>query len=645
MKLNDPIHKLKCIKPKIHLYRDEAILDLFKEIYKIVKIYVSQKETKNNEFLFIPISGMHLGGHTSEHFFLKGAPIGIFNMPEKESRVRAISGILAYSLFNRKVDLSATKVLNDLVVQNSESHIVSFGSIKRSVNTLPAIEKNFEVYENIFSSEQLIDESQWSIIFEKIKNIVNDLDNDENLFEIPELDYLNDNLPFVTLSNNEIQQKLHYVSQNIIELGKKSGLNFNYYFPSLHFAIGEENDHSYGFMVVSTNENLNPIESTNEILQFFERLSLVTFSLVGIIEQHHYGKIEKLKARIQLIDKLPEYLLNLTKELKTNNDRNLIREINNNFPHNPLKKAAAIILRNCKTNFESTENPIEYKNRKGKVSDLLIWNNSEKRLDELEQDLKKQSFCYRYNEFHEEFRKTLSGYEHALRHSYQNFIHSSDKGKFWLDYENSILPFMDLADEEVHYQFGEIGTIFKGLKNALSEKTMRLDENSQIKDLEYYIRLFSEDGYTIPNDNFQPTLKWKISNIDLRHIKATIYANKKDSSFVSEIEPYKFENEKWLVYFYRTNSKKIDEDSKKIIKEKLSSKVYEPEKINTLKAMVCDYYLGELIWVSKENSKIEYLSANSFDSGKLIHNPEQILSQKGISSDGTYYFIYLPKEI
>lgn len=445
MNLDNPIHRLKRIKPKIHLFRDAAILDLFKEIYEIIGWVVSKEEEyKDKQFLFIPISGMHLGGHTTEHFFLKGAPIGIFNLPDKDSRVNAISSILTYSLFNRKVDLSATKILNALQVDSSEKHIVSFGSIKIPDETTPVIHKNFKPYEKgVLWSEKLINQPLWNEFFEKIKVIVEARHTEETIFKIPDLDDLKELLPFIELADATNPKELFYVAENIVELGKRSGLNFNYYFPSLHFAIEGDNDHSYGFMVVSTNRDINAgvDEHTNSLLEFFERLSLVTFSLVGIIEQHHYGKIERLNAKVQLIDKLPEYLLKLTDEIKSDEDRNLLREINDSYQHNPLKKAAGIILRNTHAELNSAEDIIEYKSRKGKGSDLLIWNSiTEKALPELVAELKEQRFCYRFNELQKLVGSKLDGYSHPLRHSYDNYLESTDKEKFWQDYQNTLFP-------------------------------------------------------------------------------------------------------------------------------------------------------------------------------------------------------------
>lgn len=201
---------------------------------------------------------------------------------------------------------------------------------------------------------------------------------------------------------------------------------------------------------------------------------------------------------------------------------------------------------------------------------------------------------------------------------------------------------MDLADEKIHYQFGE--TIYKKLVDTINNKQMRTTRDENVHDLEFYMRTINDDGNKVIREDFTPILEWKISNTDLEHIKGTIKANIKDPSITMN-ELNHFENEKWLVLFHKTDTKPLAKEFQEKITQKLLSKVYEPEKINTLKSIVCDYYLGELIWLSKNNSTIEYMSANKPDFDKLLHSPEKILTEKGTNDNGTYYFIYLPKEI
>lgn len=647
MRDKTPLQRLKEIKPRLYLYRDEAIAHLFKDIYEIIKIEL--KKLNKTEFLIVPVSGKHIHEHTKEHFFISGAPIGLFNFRNNIKKAKALASILTYTLFNRKNDISATSILNTIKVKKQEGSIVSFASIECSREDDYSIFKNDDYIKRKYKKPTSIEyEKIWKKTYiEILEKITKEVDLNEKQQAIPEMEDLLNNLPDWQIPSNDFEERLGYVINNLLVHSKTSGLSNNFYFPSLYFLLEKDNnisEHSYGFMVVSTNNNLRSDFRNKKLMEFFERISVVTFSLVGIIEQHHYSKMETYKAKIQLIDKLPEYLLRITDEINNSSDIRLFQEINNSFYYNPLKKAASIILRHREKEITSYEDIVDYKNRQGKGLDLFLWNNNpNKKIIELKEELKKQRFCYRYNELHNVLAKNLEGYEHAIRHARLNYLSSTNKTKFWSDYEALFCPFKDLIDEQTHYNFNNY--IFAHIINTINDKFMsEIEKDLTTQDLDYYLRMLANDGDRRPNSSFDTMLNWKMSNKDYEDMKATIKANirNKEISF-NALET--FDDEKWHVLYHQTDIVPLNKEAIHIINNKLQSKEYLPEKINTLKAMVCDYYMGELMWLSKKGANTTIIPAQVIDDNKLLHSPEQILSEKYNNVEGTFYFIYLPKQI
>ena len=313
--MKSPLHKLKEIKPLIHLNRDEAILRLFEQIYSILNEELSKYT--NNKFLFIPVSGKHLHDldGTKEHFFLTGAPIGIFNFENADKKIDAIASILSYTLYNRKHGLSATNLLSELVINESKENIVSFAKISFGADNKLEIEKNSNPYSQAGEINlNLLDNEVW----QKIKAIIKELIVLENdcYVKVPNLDTVLVGVPLTSIEANKSNSHFEYIISNLYHFGNSSELKSNYYFPSFHF-IEKENqpDSSYGFFVVSTNDTITGKDATDNPIEFLERVALVVFSLVGIIEQHHFVKIEQHKPLIKDIDLYPKTLLTLVEKI------------------------------------------------------------------------------------------------------------------------------------------------------------------------------------------------------------------------------------------------------------------------------------------------------------------------------------------
>lgn len=586
MNSDNPIHKLKKIKPKIYLFRDAAILDLFKELYKIIGEFVEIDEYKDKQFLLIPISGKHLVGPTAEHFFLKGAPMGIFNFSDRNTVLDAISGILTYSLFNRHVGFSATKTINSLNVGCGENNIISYGSVKVT-NETPIFSKNYKPYsEKVLGDEKFIDDDLWNRIFRQVKENVNCTYDDGRIFEMPDL--------YKTLQSqfafNKPDNDIFYIAENILALSKNGKLNYNYYFPSLHFEENENSqDHSYGFMVISTAKDINANEQSNLLLEFFERLSLVTFSLVGIIEQHHYVKVERHKPIIEDIKHNPLNILKLDEKIKKNE---VEKEILVDFGRSELIKS----IWYCQKSIMKSDT--EKVTQLNTIKSNLFGEEEENILGAITTTLRDELIRF-YGAI--EYKTNNIRFAHVVQSITGNHL-------TWENYKNTLESFSSLKviDEEIFNTYFQ--PLFDALKSqnaqTLTSKIEEWEANFSkviIRDSTKFLALKSKKVFIEHKD-------WEtINNI----INENYHKYSTDTSKIDKIAPeFNKDCESYVEFYFKTQDAPLDEIKKMAVSTSANS-VVDKDSLNRLpglKYLVCQKYSGCLEFINYENGKKWVLS-------------------------------------
>lgn len=645
--MKSSLHKLKQIKPLIHLNRDEAILRLFKQIYSILNEELSKYT--NNKFLFIPISGKHLHDldGTKEHFFLTGAPIGIFNFENNYKKIDAIASILSYTLYNRKHGLSATNLLSELVINESKENIISFAKISFGADNILEIEKNSNPYPQAGEINfNLLNTEEW----QKIKDIIKTLIflEDDCYVKVPNLDRVLDIVPLTSIETNISNSHFEYIISNLYHFGNSSELKSNYYFPSFYF-IEKENQpvSSYGFFVVSTKEEITGKDAADTLIEYLERVALVVFSLVGIIEQHYYGKIQKWKGILDSIDRHPEDLLGITQSQDYSKEGNLLAIANQRKNANDsdiLKTASYRLYRKIENIIDKDNiNPnifLNFNGKKGTIKDIFLWQKHDEEITlQSIKELSKSSFVHRLNEFHYFINHTKyskSSGERVIRHCLESFNNATDKEGFWKESRNLFMPFEDLSLAKNHPDFCE--TYWVHLQNSLTEKEIgTLDENGNglqniVSNIFHYFkrRGMAYHDYPILKNDWE-TIKRILSSNYKKHANC--------ESFNNEYEIVSDTN--WFTIKFKINPSPLNEEQKGGIKNACSRKEVEIEHLNHLIYLVTECYNGEIWHIAKSDSSNEIIQHKHFYEDHII--AQNIPDQLHITDSGSYCLIVLPR--
>jgi len=594
--IKSPLHKLKEIKPLLHLHRDEAILLLFIQIYSILKEELTKYSS--NKFLFIPISGKHLhdADGTKEHFFLTGAPIGIFNYMNDEDKIEAISSILSYTLYNRKYGLSATNLLSKLQINGIEESIISYAKISFGENNEIEIEKNYSSHPKSSKlNTNLLDIENWNTIKEQVKKLIT-LDN-SCYVEVPNLDGVLENVTSTLDKSENGESHFEYIISNLFHFGNSSELKTNYYFPSFHF-IERKNqpDSSYGFFVVSTNDKIIGSNAADNPIDFLERVALVVFSLVGIIEQHYFVKIEQHKPIIKEIKYNSKNLLPLLDKINNAElDKSILLTIGTPEIINSINHLEKFL--------EKTSNDDDIKEQVRQLKNLFFGESSSSIFSNLKMDLRTELV-----KFYEVIESIPTGFTARLGHADQNISHNYIN---WNTYQECLESFISIKelDTEIYnsYFFPIIEALSKREEKILSPK-IELWETNFSKTIIYpKVTLFTTEK---SNLKFKALTNKKIffEGKDWKKIIGLITENytrhsTNDKTSKPEFKLTIYDTDSSVSFLFAMQDEPLSIDEKANLRAVLNSGVVEENRLTWLKYLICNKYSGILEFVNINDTK------------------------------------------